>query len=268
MKINNIKLVMSDIDDTLLDSNKVCSPTNAKAIKQLKEHGIKFGIASGRPCELIPRFFKEWDIEGLVDYVVGSNGAELLDVKNNKIYNFNFLSIDIIKEIERKYHDYDMSVCVYHGNELRANKAVEEYNSRLKIHKLEKKIIDFKKDISQEYPKVLGVANEDEVIKVLTNESICKTEDYRCFPSASTLLEFVNPLLSKTFGINEICKLEKISSENVMTFGDTSNDVEMLRDFNGVCMSNGTDDAKSVAKYICGSNNESGLGKFIFEHLL
>jgi hydroxymethylpyrimidine pyrophosphatase-like HAD family hydrolase len=36
----------------------------------------------------------------------------------------------------------------------------------------------------------------------------------------------------------------------------------------GVAMGNGTAEIKNAAKYVCGTNNEDGVGKWIEEHLL
>ncbi|WP_297131460.1 HAD family hydrolase, partial [Terrisporobacter sp.] len=44
----NVKLIASDMDGTLLDSNHNLSPHLFNLIKQLKEKNIKFAIASGR----------------------------------------------------------------------------------------------------------------------------------------------------------------------------------------------------------------------------
>ena len=77
--MKGIKLCLVDIDDTFIGKNKKCPEINVKAIKEMRKKGIYFGIATGRPVDIVPRLFKEWGLEGEVDYVIGSNGAEILN---------------------------------------------------------------------------------------------------------------------------------------------------------------------------------------------
>ena len=46
--MKNVKAVMCDIDGTLLSSNGIVTPKTIEAIKKLREHGILFGISTGR----------------------------------------------------------------------------------------------------------------------------------------------------------------------------------------------------------------------------
>jgi len=48
-KTENIKLVVTDLDGTLLDEKGLLSDENRNVIIKLKENGIKFAIANGRP---------------------------------------------------------------------------------------------------------------------------------------------------------------------------------------------------------------------------
>ena len=65
--MKNIKAVMCDIDGTLLSSNGIVTPKTIKAIKKLREHGILFGISTGRDVPSVKHLLKKWGIDGLVD---------------------------------------------------------------------------------------------------------------------------------------------------------------------------------------------------------
>ena len=51
-KKKNIKLVFSDLDDTLIVNNKI-PEFNREAILKLKEKGVKFILTTGRSYEMI-----------------------------------------------------------------------------------------------------------------------------------------------------------------------------------------------------------------------
>ena len=57
-----ITLIATDLDGTFLNSKKKVSDLNREAISKLKNHGILFGIASGRPVETVRAMFKSWQI--------------------------------------------------------------------------------------------------------------------------------------------------------------------------------------------------------------
>ena len=71
-------------------------------------------------------------------------------------------------------------------------------------------------------------------------------------------------------GITEIARLEDISNENIIAFGDGLNDVEMLKKCRiGVAMKNALPEVKEQADYITSrTNNENGVIEFLKEYLV
>ena len=81
--MKNIKVIMCDIDGTLLNSKGIVTSKTIDAIKKVREQGILFGISTGRDVPSVKRLFGKWGIGGLVDMVVGSNGGEIYDYKTD-----------------------------------------------------------------------------------------------------------------------------------------------------------------------------------------
>jgi HAD superfamily hydrolase (TIGR01484 family) len=80
---------------------------------------------------------------------------------------------------------------------------------------------------------------------------------------------FAHKKAGKMDAINEIAKHENITLSEITAFGDDYNDIEMIKECGvGIAMGNGIDEIKQVAKYICGKNNEDGIGKWIEKNLL
>ena len=61
--MKNVKAVMCDIDGTLLSSNGIVTPKTIEAIKKLREHGILFGISTGRDVPSVKHLLKVWGID-------------------------------------------------------------------------------------------------------------------------------------------------------------------------------------------------------------
>ena len=66
-----------------------------------------------------------------------------------------------------------------------------------------------------------------------------------------------------------MCKLEGISPDECLYFGDYDNDIEAFELAGvSVCMENGSEAAKAHADYVCASNDKDGLANFIEQYLL
>ena len=79
--MNHIKLVLVDIDGTLLNDNGIVTPKTIAAIKKLKEKHILFGIATGRTPYAVKHLIKDWKIDEYVDIIMGFNGGCYLDMR-------------------------------------------------------------------------------------------------------------------------------------------------------------------------------------------
>lgn len=82
------KLVICDIDATLVNEKKELTPRTKEALIKLHEKGIYFGIASGRPADELKRNKEYWNLPFDFDFVVGMNGAELWDGVHQKFYSY------------------------------------------------------------------------------------------------------------------------------------------------------------------------------------
>jgi Cof subfamily protein (haloacid dehalogenase superfamily) len=263
--MKKIKLVMVDVDSTLLNSKKECTQENKNEIIRITNKGVKFGIASGRTVFNILRVLPSWDLVSQVSYVIGSNGAEIFDVKNEKLYTNHQLAKETILEIYSKFSELglDMSICVYEDAVLAAHKSFEPYEKRLVETGLERKIIDYPTYINKNYPKMIILAEPVNIDKILEYNKNNLSDNYRMFKSQTVIAEIVNPQLSKSFGVSKIQEILNLEKEEIMTIGDNDNDIEMVRDFVGIAMSNATENVKNVATYNTVSCEESGVAHIL-----
>ena len=263
--MSKIKLVMVDVDNTLVNSAKDISSENISEIKRITAEGVKFGIASGRTVFNILRIIPQWKLQDEISYVIGSNGAEIYDVANDAFYTNHVLSEKTIKDIYRTYSSLglDISICVYEDDVLVTNQVCARYRSRLAETGLHEKVVNYETYISRSYPKVIMIGEADEIDRVMDYVSENPAEDYRSFKSQPVITEFVDPRLSKSFGVGKIAELLELSEAEVMTIGDNDNDIEMVRDFTGVAMSNATENVKQVATYHTLSCEESGVAHIL-----
>lgn len=153
-----MKLIVSDMDGTLLNSNSELSIENENAIKQIQNNGAKFILASGRPLAAMKSFYERLDS----DYVISFNGGLIYDVKNDSVVYKKTLSKDKVKMIYEYAQKNDLSLITYKDNQILCNRFDEYTNIEVKYTKLDYKIIN---DFNFESVKCMLVSDPDNIKK-------------------------------------------------------------------------------------------------------
>ena len=96
-KLKDVKLIVCDIDNTLVRKRQDLSERGQQAVRKLKEKGILFGLASGRGTKQLHEFAERWGIE--CDLLIGMNGAEIQDGIDNTYELYYSMKKEWIKEI-------------------------------------------------------------------------------------------------------------------------------------------------------------------------
>lgn len=266
----DIKLVLCDIDGTLLDSKKYLTDKTKEAIFDLKKQGILFGIASGRPYAGVRPKLNDWKIESAVDVMVTMNGAQLWDGLNQQLHRYFMLKKQWIQEIIETYAVLNLNPCVYDENRLYCMRIEYPCERSAQNNGLALTVVDDPSFFwQQDHEKLLYTVDPSQMEKVERFYNLHPSLHYRGFKSQADLFEFVDCRVSKSYGIQQFCQLHDFTMEEVAAFGDTTNDIEMLQDCGlGICMANGTKDAKAVSNFITRSNDEDGVAWYIQEVLL
>ena len=94
-------------------------------------------------------------------------------------------------------------------------------------------------------------------------------EKYTVVRSTPYFLEFLNKEVNKGTGVKLLADHLGVKQEEVMTFGDAENDLDMIVYAGmGVAMANGFEEVKEAANYITDSNEEDGVAKAIEKFVL
>ena len=259
-----IAWVMCDLDGTLLDSNKKLSDTTYQTLRSLKQKGIYFGVATGRPLASLLNKLEEMRLDTLCDGIVANNGVEIYDSASKLTKVFSPLNkqrvIDIYRPIRARGYNY----CLYDQGLLYArflDEHVERIarNNGVQIHLCEIE------DVQEDCFNKLMIIVQDADMKFLKEFSLRNLpKDVRGFQSQWNMFEFVDVNASKASGIQRLISVYGHDLTQVMAFGDQSNDIEMLAEVGiGVCMANGSDDAKKASNRMTKSNDEDGVAYFL-----
>lgn len=252
----SIKMVVTDLDGTLLKDDKTISAFTADVLKEIRRNGIRYVIATARPVRAVKYFlpFLEYDS------AVFHNGAVIMH-EGKVIDGFGIKDpAGIIRPVLERWPGRRISV---EANDwLYANFAAEEFWPGVTYDRVE----DFEglKDLTAD--KILVEANNLEesadVQKLLP-------EDLYAELSENTATMIMDRRATKINGIRKLAGIYGIGMSEITAFGDDHNDIKMLEECGtGVAMANSFEGVKYHANEICGSNEDDGVARWLKEKLL
>lgn len=265
----NIKLLICDIDLTLVTTkSREMSEKTRTMLEKLHHNGIYLGIASGRPIDELNKYASKWKLDFDFDYIIGMNGSELWDGVHNKEYEYFKLKKEWIEEIFNVMKPYDATAFIYRNGKVLADKYNETIVRSAATSNKELIIVDQKELYSKDNAKIMFRMSEEQVAKAELYFEHVPSLNYKAFKTQPTLLEFADCRVSKGYALRKLCEMNNFSLSQVVAFGDTSNDNDMLLYSGlGVCMINGSEDTKAIADDITEkTNDEDGLALYIEKH--
>lgn len=269
-----IKLIMTDLDGTLFkNDHESISERNIRALRRAKENGIKICIATGRTKSLI--FDAEKSVP-FADFIVTSNGAVTYDAQTGKVVASELLDAEISKQIFKIIGSHNLTHEIYFEGECFLDgSSAENYNyGNISAHYLkvlkDKAIIvpDLSEHIGNRGVEKINIMHiEGEMLSVVQHE-FRQTGDIYITSSIPENLEINNSRSNKGDALKALCNILKISENEVMAFGDSGNDCEMLRAAGlSFATANAWEEAKAAAKGITLSNEDDGVAVEIEKYL-
>lgn len=266
-----IKAIMCDVDGTLLNSQGVVSPYTIEQIKKIKAQGMLFGLATGRDVHSVKKQLNRWGIDGLVDAIVGTGGAEIADFQLNVEKSSYPLEGKVIRQVIEHYQDLDVNFAIPWQGELYSPKDDEYIRKLSEADHIPYHVVDYHEFLNEPRPKVMIVCDPARMGAVIARShtfTVPKTKSAGLI-TASILFEYMDPRVSKTEGLKEFMTLHGLTMDELCTFGDADNDYDMTVNAKiGVVMANGSEKTKSAADYITDDHDHDGIGRFIAEHFL
>ena len=264
--MDKIKAIMVDVDGTLLCSKGYVTERTVQAIKRVREKGILFGLSTGRDAVSCKNLLKEWNIEGLVDCIVGMGGSEIHDFGLGVEKSSYPLDGELILEIIKHYEDMDLNFCTQSNGKLFSYKDDEHIKMLSEVDKMPYEVVDFNEHVKSPQGKVMIVCRPEDMDKVIERSKTFSNKKYKSasLKTASVLYEYMDPRVTKTNGLKELMGLHGLTLEELLVFGDADNDADMLENAHiGVVMANGSEKSKAVANYVTNDNDNDGIAVFL-----
>lgn len=267
-----VTLVAVDLDGTLLNSEKKVTEKTKEAIRNLKNHGILFGVVSGRPVESGVILAKDWGLDDSISFFIGMNGGVLYDTRRKTKETYSILNGPLVWEIIKHYQDMpDLHFEVMVGNKRYVAYSTEETLANAKLYGEEEIIVDLEDFLhDRNVNKLIIRSKPEDQPKVAEIAKTIKLPGITGFSTSDVLFEFVDPDINKGFGVQKVCQHFGLNLDNVVAFGDENNDVEMLMlAGTGVAMNNALPSVKAIADVVSDyTNDQDAIAHYIDEVIL
>ena len=262
---DRIKAVMFDFDGTLIDYDSKTTKETNDALRKLKEKGYTLILNSGRPVAISLLAVDDIFEDNYFDYCFGCNGSEFYDCQNHKLELLAYLDPATIKDVEKLLRSELLYVGVYDDTDFLVDKQpVDEYAFKwFKERYLNVKVVDFSKDIIKDYPKVLSLSAKEDRPQVTELIANINDERFDMYFSSPNALETVPKGVSKALSVEKILQSFDLKAEEILSFGDSANDIPMLVATTGVIMENADEKLKKDFTYRCPAIEDGGVYVFL-----
>ena len=263
-----VKLIALDLDQTTLDSAGLLPAENKKVLEAAIAAGINVVAASGRCYSALPK-----EVTGIkgVQYAIASNGAQVRDLRTGEVLYLNCVSPEAVARLHDivKENGYDIEVFV-DGKAYMERKTWEEIRDGIITFRRRNYIMTTRNPVDD----ILGfmMEHDDKVenvniffgdlsVKPAIRDTLVPMEDIATVTTSfDTNWEVGGLTTSKADGLRVLCEMLGVKKEEMMTFGDSPNDIPMIMAAGiGVAVGNAKDSVKAAADFVTTSNDDAGV---------
>ena len=247
-------MIVTDLDGTYLRTDKSVSEYSLNVIEECRKRGIIFVIATARPVRAVEKFLPYVKYDSAIFH----NGA-VVRANNNQLSGFgidkpgelilrimdDFPNLNASVEIcDKLYSNFNPSG-IWKGIEYTPTNFMDLPPEKADKILIEASSIDEMKRYEKYLPEELYIQLSENAVAMIMNKNARKINAIKT--------------VADTYGI---------SLDNIVAFGDDYNDIEMLAGCGiGVAMGNAIDEVKTAADYICQSNDDDGMCKWLENNL-
>ena len=252
------KIVVLDLDGTLLRNDKKVTEDTINTLLDFKKQNNKILFATARP----PRDAYKYVPEQLRDNpIICYNGACIIDSKKNVLYSKEINREDALNilKIARKY-GYK-NICFEINDTLYSTFDTYDF-----FGNAQNQIVDLEMMEFESVYKVI-ICNKTPISERLVEE--ISQLGKGVITDNGKLCQIMNRNVTKWTSIQSLIDKENINKEDVIAFGDDYNDYDMLKNAGiSVAMGNAEKSIKEIADYVTDNNMNEGVAKFIRRNIL
>jgi len=258
----DVRLVVSDVDGTLVTKSKQLTRAALDAVRRLRDAGIRFTIISSRPAQGLKVVADPLQI---TEPMPAFNGGLIVGPDLKTILRERLLEQIVVERLIDALDAARLGIWLYTDQHWFVRDAkgpyVEHEEHAVKVTPVV--VDDFHEVPLHRVAKIVGVSEDfdavaigEKAIQVQFRGAVSATRSQKYY------LDITHPTANKGEGVLMLSELLQIPLSQIATIGDMENDVFMF-DKSGlsIAMGNATPSVQSRAQYVTSSNEEEGFAK-------
>jgi Cof subfamily protein (haloacid dehalogenase superfamily) len=265
--MTEIKLVLADVDGTLVTQEKALTERAVAAVRALRARDIRFAVTSGRPPRGMAMLVEPLELDGAI---AGFNGG-VFTHPDLSVIEAKFLPEDAARETLQLILDMGLDAWVYTADEwlLRDLDAPHREREEHTVRFAPRVVEDLGAYVAHA-AKITGVSDDLDLVARAEAEAQKRVGDRATAArSQPYYLDVTHHDANKGFVVDYLCKLYGLERTEIATLGDQPNDVPMFKGVGlSVAMGQASDAVKRQATVTTASNEDEGFAKAVEQHIL
>jgi Cof subfamily protein (haloacid dehalogenase superfamily) len=255
--LNRVSLVLSDVDGTLVTTDKQLTDATALAVRRLVEHGVRFTVTSSRPPFGLRMLIERLQLR----LPLGAfNGACLVQPDLSMISR-HCLSIKAAARAIEVLESFKVGIWLFSADLWLLRDPNGDYVERERrtvaadpatIPEYEPYLADLSKivGVSREFDRL---AECEVAVKAALGAAASAARSQRYY------LDITPPNVDKGTVVDALVRHLNVPASEIVTIGDMDNDVSMFRKSGfSIAVGNASDSARGAASVLCSETNDSG----------
>ena len=262
-----IRLMISDVDGTLVRKDKTVSDATVAAVQRLRDAGVKFTLVSARPLTGVQSLLQRLGI----DEPVGAYNGGVIARPDGTILSAVRLEEAATREALKRF-DQDWVVTWVFADGLWHTKTTDTPHNRSEITTAAQQptVVDSFDDLVDRVDKIVAVSDDEPRLAELEAQTQKALRGRATVARSQTYyLDVTAPDANKGHGVTELARALHIPLEQVAVIGDGQNDVYMFKVAGlSIAVDNASDEVKKAADHVTDANVDDGVAHAIDRYVL
>jgi Cof subfamily protein (haloacid dehalogenase superfamily) len=263
------KMLVVDMDDTLLTDDHKISNENATMLLKAQEMGVYVVLASGRPTSAMIAYAKELQCDVNNSFMISFNGSTITDLKEDKVLFEQALTKEQIHSLYDFSQQNNTHIITYVDGKIISESQSEYIDVESSITGLEHVIVpNFKDAVTTSAVKCL-LLEEPSFLKGIESVLKAAMPDLSVCMSKPFFLEAAPNGVDKGTAIKILAERLNIHQSEIIAVGNAGNDLTMIQYAGlGVWVDNVDPELRHHADFIVASNNNHGVAEVVRRFIL
>ncbi len=262
-----IRLMLADVDGTLVTQDKVLTAAAVDAVRRLREADILFAITSGRPPRGMAMLVEPLDLE---TPIAAFNGGLLVD-RSMAVIEQRVVPQDLVVPIADLMKSFELTVWIYRGADWYVPDPKGPHVDREAwTVKFQPKVMTSLESLTDGVAKIVGVSDDHDAVARASAAAHERFGDHvAAAASQPYYLDVTHPDANKGSVALYLAKRYGLSTTEIATIGDMPNDVLMFAHSGlSIAMGNADSQVQRAARRVTDTNENDGFAKAVLRLVL